>query len=122
MDFPVLPSYTSTVYNSKTKQHEALVEHITSLSWIKILDYNQLSVEDLKKIDFYIEDEEKNKFNSGTLDKLFTAKLKNESEEFICELLNGNKIEAIPPLKFIIKSDTIDLTTLNFKINWRNKK
>lgn len=119
MDFPVLSAYTSTVYNSKTKQHEALVEHITSISWIKILDYNQLSAEDLMKINFHIEDVKKNKFNSGTLDALIDP-LSHESMDFHCDLLKG--VEAIPPLKFIIKSDTIDLTTLNFKISWRNKK
>ena len=54
-------------------------------------------------------------FNIGSLDQLIINENK-ESHKLVTPLQNGR--EAVSPLKFIFKSDTINLAKHNFKISW----
>lgn len=119
MKLPRRPAYLSTTYNFSSSQHEVIIEHIIPTAKLKIIDNNSLNKEKYQSIQFCIIDKSGKEFNTDNLANLFSNET-GESEEFRCELHPKDHCAAIPPLKFILKSEDLDLSKMNFKISWEN--
>ncbi len=116
MELPRRPAFLSTTYNTSSSQHEVTIEHITPTAKLKIIDNNGLNKENYQSIQFCIIDKSDREFNTDNLANLFSNET-GESEEFRCEIHSKDHRAAIPPLKFILKSNELDLSKMNFKIS-----
>ena len=116
MELPKRPAYQSAIFNAERNQLELVNEHISSITRFIIIDNNGLSSEQLESIRFYVEDANQRTFNIDTLNNLIDPE-KGESDKLHTPLLEGG-IGAVEPLKFILKSDNINLEEYNFQISW----